>query len=48
METHAAGGTQGRQDGGEDADEGLGNELPKVLLPVITRDDSTGSSQVND
>ena len=28
MESYAAGGTQGGQDGREDADEGLENELP--------------------
>ena len=35
METHAAGGTQGGQDGREDADEGLQDELPEVFLGVI-------------
>ena len=36
METHAAGGTQGGQDGREDADSGLNDELPEVLLGVVT------------
>ena len=34
METHAAGGTQGGQDGREDADEGLENELPDGLFGI--------------
>lgn len=38
METHAAGGTQGGQDGREDADEGLQDELPEVFLGVIAGD----------
>ena len=35
METHAAGGTQCSEDSGKDADEGLENELPEVLLGII-------------
>ena len=38
MESHAAGGTQGGQDGCEDADEGLQDELPEVFLGVIAGD----------
>ena len=34
METHAAGCTQCSEDGREDADEGLENELPEVLLTI--------------
>ena len=35
MESHAAGGTQCSEDGSEDADEGLDDELPEVLLAVV-------------
>ena len=35
MDPHARGCTQCSEDGGEDADEGLENELPEVLLGII-------------
>ena len=35
MESHEAGGIQGGQDGCEDANEGLQDELPEVFLGVI-------------
>ena len=38
MEPHTAGGTQCCEDGREDADEGLENEFPEVLLGIIARD----------
>jgi len=37
VETHATGGTQCSEDSGEDADKRLQNELPQVLLGIITR-----------
>ena len=40
MDPHATGGTQCSEDGREDADEGLENELPEVLLTVIHRNHS--------
>ena len=37
MESHTAGGSQGGQDGREDADEGLQDELPQRLLGIATQ-----------
>ena len=39
MDSHATGCTQCSEDGREDADEGLENELPEVLLGIIHRND---------
>ena len=40
MESHTRGCSKCSQDGREDADEGLENELPEVLLTVIHRNHS--------
>ena len=35
MESHATGGTQCSEDGGEDGDEGLEHKLPELLLGTV-------------
>ena len=45
METHAAGGTQGGQDGREDADEGLQDELPENFGQFTAKNFQTGEKE---